>query len=358
MRFLFKTSYAQDLRLAKHGGHVVAYTALLAALLVAPWVLEDYGLAQLTFVLIYGVIGLGLMLLAGFTGQVSLGHAAFVGVGAYAQGALTNAGWPFPPALAAAGALAAAVGVVVALPALRLKGIYLGIATLSFGFIVEEGLARWESVTGGNAGMHVKPPAMAGWVLDSGAAFYGLCLAVAVAATLGCLNLLRSPTGRAFVAVRDSEVSAQSLGIHLARTKTLAFAISAALAGVGGGLYAHKLRFISPDQFNILQSIDLLLMIVIGGLGSVHGAFLGAVFLITLPQLIAAAKDVLPEVVAQAPGLQGLVYGAVLIGFVLFEPQGLYGRWLKVRTWFELFPFYRRGMFRRGKSFQKSERLR
>ncbi len=358
MRFLFKTSYAQDIRLARHGGDVATYAALGAALLAAPWVLEDYGLAQLTFVLIYGVIGLGLMLLAGYTGQFSLGHAAFVGVGAYAQGALTNAGWPFPLALAAAGVLAAAVGVVVAVPALRLKGIYLGIATLAFGFIVEEGLARWESVTGGNAGMHVKAPAMFGWVLDSAGSFYGLCLGVAVAATLGCLNLLRSPTGRAFVAVRDSEVSAQSLGIHLARTKTLAFAIASALAGVGGALYAHKLRFISPDQFNILQSIDLLLMIVIGGLGSVHGAFLGAIFLITMPQLIAAAKDVLPEAVAQAPGLQGLVYGLVLIGFVLFEPQGLYGRWLKVRTWFELFPFYRRGMFRRGKSFQKSERLR
>jgi len=125
-----------------------------------------------------------------------------------------------------------------------------------------------------------------------------------------------------------------------------------------GALYAHKLQFISPDQFNILQSIDLLLMIVIGGLGSVHGAFLGAIFLITMPQLIAMVKDYLPAVVGQAPGLQGLVYGMVLIAFVLFEPMGLYGRWLKVRTYFEMFPFYRKGMFKRQKSFQKSDRLK
>jgi len=246
----------------------------------------------------------------------------------------------------------------VGLPALRVKGIYLGIATLSFGFIVEEVFARWESVTGGNAGIHIKAPAMFGIKLDSGDEFYFLCLVLAVAATLLILNLLRSPTGRAFVAIRDSEVSAQSLGIHLARYKTLSFAISAALAGVGGALYAHKLKFISPDQFDIIQSIDLVLMIVVGGIGSVHGAFLGAIFLITMPQVIALAKDALPAVIGQAPGLQGAVYGFVLIGFVLFEPLGLYGRWLKLRTYLQIFPFYRRGMFKRQKSFLKSDRLK
>ena len=152
-------------------------------------------------------------------------------------------GVPFPLALAWRGALSAAVGVVVGLPALRVKGIYLGIATLSFGFIVEEVFARWESVTGGNAGMHVKAPATVR--LDSSTpatSFYFLCLVVAVLCTLAILNLLRSPTGRAFVAIRDSEISAQSMGIHLARYKTLSFALSAALAGIGGALYAHKLQ--------------------------------------------------------------------------------------------------------------------
>ena len=358
MRFIFKTDYAQDIKIAKHGGQLFWYGALLLVLLAAPWVFAEYWLAQLTFVMIYSIAGLGLMLLAGFTGLFSLGHAAFLGVGAYTQAVMTNAGVPFPIALLGAAALSAAVGFVVGLPALRVKGIYLGMATLSFGFIVEEVMARWESVTGGNAGMHIKPPNMFGWVLTSGTEFYFLCLVITVIATLGILNLLRSPTGRAFVAIRDSEISAQSIGIHLAHYKTLSFAISAALAGVAGALYAHKLQFISPDQFNILQSIDLLLMIVIGGVGSVHGAFLGAIFLITMPQMIALVKDYLPAAIGQAPGLQGLVYGVVLVAFVLFEPMGLYGRWLKVRTYLQLFPFYRKGMFKRQKSFQKSDRLR
>jgi len=332
---------------------------VLGALLVAsPWLLPEYWLAQLTFVLIYAIVGLGLMLLAGFTGLFSIGHAAFLGVGAYTQAVLTNAGLPFPLALACAAGLSAAVGIVVGLPALRVKGIYLGIATLSFGFIVEEVLARWESLTGGNAGLHVKNPVLFGLDVGSGTGFYFLCLVVCVVCTLLILNLLRSPTGRAFVAIRDSEISAQSMGINLAYYKTLSFAISAALAGLGGALYAHQIKFLSPDQFSIIQSIDLLLMVVIGGLGSVHGAFLGAIFLIVMPQLIAAGKDVLPAAIGQAPGLQSVVYGLVLIAFVLFEPLGLYGRWLKVRTFFSVFPFYRRGLFKRQKSFQKSDRLR
>ena len=358
MRFIFKTDYDQDIRLAKHGGHVFWYGLLLAFLVAAPWLIEEYWLAQLTFVLIYSVVGLGLMLLAGFTGLFSMGHAAFLGVGAYTEAVLAAKGWPFPVSLAISAGLSAAVGAVVGLPALRVKGIYLGIATLSFGFIVEEGLARWESVTGGNAGMHVKGIQMFGWEANTSESFYWVCLTVVVLSTLAVLNLLRSATGRAFVAIRDSEISAQSMGIHLARYKTLSFMISAALAGMGGALYAHKLQFISPDQFNILQSVDLLLMVVIGGLGSIHGAFLGAIFLITMPQLISLGKDLLPAAIGQAPGLQAVVYGAVLIAFVMFEPMGLYGRWLKVRTWFQLFPFYRKGMFKRQKSFQKSDRLK
>ena len=358
MRFLFKTDYSQDISLAKHKGHVFWYSVLVLLLIGAPWIVSEYGLAQITFVLIYAIAALGLMLLAGFTGQFSLGHAAFLGVGAYTQAYMTNAGAPFPVALFCAAALSAVTGWIVGLPALRLKGIYLGMATLSFGFIVEEVLARWESVTGGNAGMHIGKPEMFGWVLETDSQFYFLCLGITIVATLAIANLLRSPTGRAFVAIRDSEISAQSMGIHLASYKTTSFALSAALAGVAGALYAHKLHFISPEQFNLLQSIDLILMIVIGGLGSIHGAFLGAIFLITMPQLIAQVKDYLPPFIGQAAGLQGVVYGSVLIAFVLFEPMGIYGRWLKIRTYFELFPFYRKGLFKRQKTFQKSDRLK
>ena len=358
MRFLFKTSYDQDINLIEHSGQAFWYGLLMVVLVSAPWWLDTYPLAQLSFVLIYGIVGLGLMVLAGYTGLFSMGHAAFLGVGAYAQALLTAAGWPFFLSIPASGALAAAVGVVVGLPALRVKGIYLAIATLAFGFIVEEVIARWESLTGGNTGLMVKKAQAWGWTIDTDRGFYFLCLTVAVLSTLIVLNLLRSPTGRAFVAVRDSEVSAQCMGIHLARTKTMAFAISAFFTGVGGALYAHKVTYLTPEQFGILQSIDLLLLVTIGGLGSVHGAFLGALFLVTAPQGIALVKDHLPPASGQAPGLQPFVYGLVLVAIVLFEPRGLYGRWLKVRTWLQLFPFYRRGLFKRQKSYQKSERLR
>ncbi len=357
MRFIFKTDYEQDLRLAKHGGHKFWYSLLMLALLAAPWVIAEYWLAQLTFVLIFSIAGLGLMLLAGFTGQFSIGHAAFLGVGAYTHAVMTNMGLPFPLALAIAAGLSTAVGIVVALPALRVKGIYLGIATLAFGFIVEEVFARWDSVTGGSKGMHVKAPDIFGWKLDSGEEFYYLCLLLTVLCTLAILNLLRSSTGRAFVAIRDSEVSAQSMGVHLARYKTTSFALSAAMTGIAGALYAHNFKFLSPEQFGLLQSIELLLLIVVGGLGSVHGAFLGAIFVISVPQLIALSKGYLPAVVGDAPGLQGVVFGVILIAFVLFEPMGMYGRWLKMRAYLQLFPFYRKGMFKRQKTFQKSDRL-
>ena len=192
MRFIFKTDYNQDIKLAKHGGHVFWYGLLVLVLLRRPWLIQEYWLAQLTFVLIYSIVGLGLMLLAGFTGLFSLGHAAFLGVGAYTQAIMVNAGIPFPIAIACAGLLSAAVGMVVGLPALRVKGIYLGMATLAFGFIVEEVMARWESVTGGNAGMMVNYPALFGWELDTTNEFYFLCLVVTIGATLGIVNLMRS----------------------------------------------------------------------------------------------------------------------------------------------------------------------
>lgn len=358
MRFIFKTRYEQDIRIVKHGGQAFWYALLMVALLVAPWLVGDYWLTQLAFILIYSIAGLGLMVLAGFTGLASLGHAAFLGVGAYTQAFLLGIGWPFLLSLSCAAALSAAVGVIVGLPALRVKGIYLAIATQAFGFIVEEVLARWESVTGGNSGRNVPGVKIFGFEVGSGEGFYYVCLAICVLCTFGVLNLMRSGTGRAFVAIRDSEISAQSMGIAIAQYKTLAFAISAALTGLAGALYAHKLRFISPDQFGALQSIELLLLVVVGGLGSIHGAFLGAIFLIAMPQLISLSKDVLPAAIGQASGLQGFVYGLVLVGIVLFEPMGMYGRWLKIRTFFQLFPFYRKGMFRRQKSFTKSERLK
>jgi branched-chain amino acid transport system permease protein len=356
MRFIFKTDYQQDIRLFKHGGQVFWYGLLGALLLAAPWWASDYVMSQLQFICIYSIVGFGLMMLTGYTGQISLGHAAFLAVGAYTEALLQNAGMPFVVSLGCAALLSGAVGVIVGLPALRLKGIYLAIATLAFNVIVEEIIARWHSLTGGNEGMQVRPVRVLGYALEDDAQFYYLALALTVLACLACINLLRSPTGRAFIAIRDSEISASCMGVNLAKYKTLSFAFSAALTGIAGALYAHKIAFISPEQFTLFASIELITIVILGGVGFLHGAVLGAAFIIVLPQLLSIAKGWLPEGLAPA-GLQAVAFGLILILFIVFEPLGLYGRWLKIRTYFELFPLYRKGMFRRQKSYMKSTRL-
>ena len=357
MRFLFKTDYAQDLRLFKHSGQVFWYGLLMLFLLAAPYIAGEYLMSQLQFICIYSIVGLGLMLLVGFTGQISLGHAAFLAIGAYTEGLLQAKGVPFFISLPCAALFSAAIGWLLGLPALRLKGIYLAIATIAFNVIIEEVITRWEGLTGGNTGLHLKPIELFGVKVDGDQSFYYLCLGLTVLSILALMNLLRSPTGRAFVAIRDSEISASCMGVNLATYKTMSFALSAALTGIAGALYAHKVTFISPEQFTLIASIELVTIVILGGVGFLHGAVLGAAFLIVLPQLISLAKDYLPSNVAGS-GLQAVVFGLVLIVFIIFEPLGLYGRWLKIRTWFELFPFYRRGMFKRQKSYMKSERLR
>ena len=358
MHFQFKTSYVQDVALFKHNGQRFWYGLLLLGLIAAPWLLNEYALSQFAFIGIYAIICLGLMLLSGFTGLVSLGHAGFLAMGAYTEAWLQARGWPFALSLPLSALVAGLTGIVVGLPALRIKGMYLAIATLAFGFIIEEAVTRAEHITGGNAGVQVGKLMIAGIDFDDGVNFYFLVTSIAMLCVFGVLNLLRSPTGRAFVAIRDSEVSAQSMGINLAYYKTVAFALSAALAGIAGALYAHKIRIITPDQFGFLQSIELLMMVVIGGLGSVQGAIFGPAFWFIVQQVIVVGKDWLPPAIGQQTGLQPTVFGIILIAVVLFEPMGLYGRWLKVRTFLQIFPFYRKGMFKRQKSYMKSERMK
>ncbi len=358
MRFQFKTRYEQDLGLWKDGYQARWYWLLFLLMLLAPYIVPEYYRTQLNFVMIWSIVGFGLMLLIGFTGQISMGHAAFFAIGAYAEGILQGMGWPFIASAPFAMLLAGAAGFIIGLPALRLSGIYLAIATIAFGFIVEEGLARFDGLTGGNSGMMVLGLNLIGFEVTHPNAFYYLCLVCVLLVGTGAHNLLRSPTGRAFVAIRDSEISAQSMGVDLARYKTLSFGLSAAVTGLAGTLYAHQISFLSPEQFSIIQSIEFLSMVVIGGLGSLHGAVFGAIFTIGLPELIGGLKDYLPSAVVEQPGLKVTIFGIVLMLFVLYEPLGIYGRWVKIRTWFSLFPLYRKGMFDRQKAYQKSERVR
>src|SRR5436305_3824940 len=302
MRFMFKTDYEDDIKLFPHSGYVWSYGLLLALLALAPFVLSSYLMSQLVFVCIYATVGVGLMILTGFTGQASLGHAAFLAIGAYTTAYLQQFGVPFPVYFLAAGILTGIIGAMVGFPALRLQGIYLVIATISFAFIVEEILARWESGTNGNEGMRVKAIKILGTAVPRDSpAFYFLCLGVLLLTITGSLNLLRSPTGRAFVAIRDSETAARSMGINVSLYKVKSFAISAAIAGFAGCLFAHKLSFISPEMFTLQLSIEFIIVILIGGTFSLHGAALGAIFLVMIDPFLTYLKDDMPAITAGMP---------------------------------------------------------
>lgn len=356
MRFLMKKSYYEDIRIFKYGSTFFWYLALVIGCCLLPLVLDDYLVSILNLTCMYSIATVGLMLLTGYTGQISMGHAAFFGIGAYTSAILTSKGMPFILAMPAAGVLAGFVGIFIGLPALRLAGLYLAIATMGFGFIIEEILVRWESMTNGNMGMMVDPPSIGGFWFDTETHFYYLTLVLLILTILAARNILRSPTGRAMIAIRDSEVAAQAMGISMAKYKTMAFAISAFFAGVAGSLYAHKLTFINPESFTILVSIEFLAMIIIGGLGSLHGAIYGAAFIIFLPQLIIMTKDYMPKFIADQTGLEPALYGLMIILFILFEPMGIYGIWRKTKFFFEMFPLYKKDTFKRERKYFKAER--
>lgn len=358
MRYVFKKKYEQDIDLAKHRGDVFWYGLLIFVALCIPQVLPGYYVGELSTLLIWVIGGLGAMLLVGYTGQVSLGQAAFVGIGAYAQAVLLSHGVPFPVALSASAALAGLAGILIGLPLTRLHGIYLAIGTLAFAAIVEQVFAHWETVTGGLRGFSVPTPRIGDWGLDGFKRFYYLCLLLATISTFAILNWLRSPTGRALTALRDSEVAARSMGVNLAFYKTVAFCASAFLSGLMGALLAHKIGYLAPEVFSPLLSIQMLMLVVVGGLGSIHGVYFGAAFIVILPLLIAVAKSYLPEAIAMQPGVEPGMYGAVLVGFILFEPTGMYGRWQKIKFFFSTFPLYKADSFKKQKTYMRSERLR
>jgi branched-chain amino acid transport system permease protein len=366
MRTLFKTTYGQDLGLFRDRRQAVWYGLLLALMLVLPLLLGPYFLGEVINMLIWSLAGLGLMILVGQTGQVSLGHAAFLAIGCYTNIILQlRLGLPFPVAFPLAGVVAGLAGIALAVPTTRLHGIYLAIATLAVSVLVEDLIVIAAPITGGIAGLAAPDISLFGLPVNRYAnadRFYWLTLAVVLVVVVAYNNLLRSPLGRAFAAVRDSEISAEAMGINVARAKAISFGLSSAITGLAGALMGHFIGYVNHEAFLLLVSIQLLLMIVVGGLGFIHGAFLGAAVVVFLPQALAIARDWIGSATGIGsiviPGLEAAVFGAILILVILFEPTGLYGRWLKIRTYFELFPFYRRDMFRRQKRYLKTERMR
>jgi branched-chain amino acid transport system permease protein len=358
MRFPYDTSYRDARRLLRYPADRLAYGLLLAALIAAPWILPRFYVGELTYLFIMCVASLGLMVVTGFTGQISFGHAAFMAIGAYMHVWLLDHGVPFLLSLAVAGCFAGLIGFLIGLPAIRVSGLHLAMVTLAFSIIVEQVIGRWKSVTGGYTGVPVPRPQLLGFDLGNQRQLYYLCFAILLVTLLALINLLRGQIGRAFVGIRDSENAAYSLGIWVAGYKVLAFVISAGVTGVAGALLAHHVQFLTPEGFSLLLSLELVMMVVIGGLGSLRGAILGAIFISLLPMAISAIKPLLPAQVASQFGLEIFVFGLMLAVFILFEPLGLNGRWRKIKSLLQAFPLYRRDTFRRAKTYMQSERYR
>lgn len=340
---LFFTSYAKESQIFHTGFQKSSVTIFFLMLLLAPYFLSSYHVSLLVMINIAVIGAVSLNLLTGSCGQISLGHGAFIGVGAYASGVLTLSGWPFLPALLLAGGITAFVGMIFGIPSLRLKGIYLAIATLAAQLILVYIFMHWTSVTGGAIGMGLDTPVIFGFDFNTDLRMFYLTLTFAALAVLMVKNVMRTKSGRAFVAIRDFHLSAESAGINLFRYKLQAFGISSFLAGIAGGLWAHYTMYITPEQFEIGLSIHYLAMIIIGGLGSILGSIFGAVFLTLLPEVLGFVADHLsgffPNISTYFLAMRDGIFGLILVLFLIFEPDGLARRWQLAKAYFKLHPF-------------------
>jgi branched-chain amino acid transport system permease protein len=346
---VFKTSYAADMALypLPIARWTVAAIILLFAVIV-PLSLHEYYLSIINLSLIAIVGALGLNILVGYTGQISVGHAAFMSVGAYTAANLAvKLGLPFWITLPAGGLMAALVGAIVGIPSLRIKGLYLAIATLAGQLIIEWIINHTPAISGGaQASIQVPRPSLFGYDLRTQGQLYFFLLFFAVLAIVATLNLVRSRIGRAFVAIRDQDIAAEIIGINIYRYKLLSFAISSFYAGVCGVLYTYYLGIANYEQFQIVVSIDYLAMIIIGGLGSVLGSILGAVFVTMLPIVLRLAMEPLAglffspgEMSSVIASTRLVLFGGLIIFFLVVEPEGLNRLWRNIRNYFRVWPF-------------------
>jgi len=346
---VFKTSYAADMALypLPIARKAVALIIVLFAV-VLPLSLDEYYLSVVNLVLIAIVGALGLNILVGYTGQISVGHAAFMSVGAYTAANLAvHLHLPFWLTLPAGGLMAALIGAIVGIPSLRIKGLYLAIATLASQLIIEWIINHTPAISGGaQASIQVPRPEFMGREIKTQGQLYFFLLFFAVLATLATLNLVRSRIGRAFVAIRDQDIAAEIIGINIFRYKLLSFAISSFYAGVCGVLYTYYFGIANYEAFQIGVSIDFLAMIIIGGLGSVLGTILGATFVTMLPIVLRLAMEPLGGLFFNAGQLSSIIastrlilFGCLIILFLVVEPEGLNRLWRNIRNYFRVWPF-------------------
>jgi branched-chain amino acid transport system permease protein len=340
----FRVSYRGDERIFDTAVPIVGIVLLLLALATVPRFATTYWLDVLNRIGIAVIGAIGLNILVGYTGQISIGHAAFLAVGAYSTAILeVNVGLPFYLAIPLGAVITSGIGLVFGIPSLRLRGLYLAIATLAAHFITTYVIVHWESMTKGVLGLSVPPAMVFGMPLDSDARVFYLIFALVVPATLFAKNLFRTRVGRAFIAIRDRDVAASVMGVSLLRYKLLAFVISSFYAGVAGGLMAHHSRILFPDAFTLLVAIDYLAMVIIGGMGSILGSIFGAVFMTLLPEVLKLSATSLTGVYPQAFGLiastRDVVFGLAVIVFLMYEPQGLARIWVRFRSYWQLWPY-------------------
>jgi branched-chain amino acid transport system permease protein len=351
---VFHTSYESDMGLRRTPVERVRMAGFIAFLLVFPFLASPYWLNLANQVAIATIGAIGLNILVGYTGQVSLGQGAFMAIGAYSAGLLTlRVGLPWGVSIFLACLLTAAVGTFFGLPSLRLKGLYLAIATLAAQEIIEWIVTHWTAVTGGTEALVIPGPRMFDVRMNSDFAFYWLAIGLAGGTAVFTANLFRSKQGRAFVAVRDQDIAASVIGVNVFRTKLLAFATSSFFVGLAGALIAYYRNIVTWERFTLETSILYLAMIIVGGLGTIRGSLFGAALITLLPAAITnlgrALQDTAPAVAVQLPNIQQAAFGLVIILFLIFEPEGLSKLWRNVKDYFDVWPFaYRRGESRGG----------
>jgi branched-chain amino acid transport system permease protein len=322
----------------------VLLTGLLVFLLVLPRFATTYWLDVLNRIFIAIIAAAGLNVVTGYTGLISLGTAAFLAVGGFATAAMAGkAGLPFVVVIPLSGMLTALVGLVFGIPSLRLKGLYLAVATLAAHYIVEFTVSHWDHMTGGVNGISIPAAQFAGIELKDDRGIYYLIFPVMVGLLFFTKNLFRTKTGKAFVAIRDQDISAEVMGVDVFRYKLLSFAVSSFLIGVAGSLLAYQARIISPENFPITLAIDYLGMVIIGGLGSILGSIFGAIFITLLPEMLRLATDALgnhwPGLMVIVAPIKTGVFGLVVILFLIFEPDGMAARWNHIKAYWKLYPF-------------------
>jgi branched-chain amino acid transport system permease protein len=341
---IFHQSYEKDMALRTSHAQKIRIVLLIIVLLAFPFFANRYTLTLANQIGIAVIGAIGLNILVGYTGQISLGQGGFMAVGAYAAGILSaRLGMPWWASTIAACFITAFVGILFGVPSLRLKGLYLAIATLAAQVIILWVVTHWKVVTGGVDALVVPTPMLFGIKMSSDFNFYWLVWGLVIIATIAAVNLFRTHWGRAFIAIRDQDIAASVMGVDLFKYKLLAFAISSFYVGLAGALIAHYRSIVTWERFTIDVSVLYLAMIIIGGLGSITGSYLGAIFMTLLPAVLtnlgSAVKDKLPAIDSLIPFIQQGAFGLVIILFLIFEPEGLNKIWKNIKDYFRLWPF-------------------